>query len=73
VRAAQAVITRPGNREEVTLRLAVEPTARHASLAQAVAQEFQNLSRLKPDHIELLAADALAAETVLVVDRKNGA
>jgi phenylacetate-CoA ligase len=38
-----------------------------------VAQEFQNLSRLKPDHIELLAADALAAETVLVVDRKNGA
>ena len=72
VRAAQAVITCPGNREEVTLRLAVEPSARQDSLAQTVAQEFQTLSRLKPDHFEWLAADALVAETVLVVDRKSG-
>lgn len=73
VQAAQAVITRPGNREEVTLRLAVQPGVGKDELAQAAAHEFQNLSRLRPDHIEMLAADALAAESALVVDRKSGA
>jgi phenylacetate-CoA ligase len=71
VRCAQAVITRLGNREEVRLRLAVEPTASHDLLIPAASQEFQRLARLKPDHIELLSADALASETALVVDCKN--
>ena len=73
VKAAQAVVARPGNREEVTLRLAIEPAAARESLELAAAQEFQKLSRLKPDHIELLAVDALVAESALVVDRKGGA
>lgn len=70
-RAAQAVITRPGNREEITLRLAVDAVADSESLRLAAAQEFQKLSQLKPDHIELLAIDGLASETQLVVDRKS--
>jgi phenylacetate-CoA ligase len=71
VRTAQAVVTRSGNREEVRLRLAVEPANKNDPLLVAASQEFQTLTRLKPDHIELLAADALAAETTLVVDSKS--
>ncbi len=72
VRAAQAVITRPVNREEITLRLAIEPSADRDSIAAGAAIEFQKLSRLRPDHIEMLSPDGLDGETALVVDRKPG-
>ena len=68
---AQAVISRPGNREEITLRLAVEPNADQASIEIAASAKFQKLSRLKPDHVEFLAPDALQEEKALVVDRKG--
>jgi phenylacetate-CoA ligase len=71
VRAAQAVITRPENREEVTLRLAIEPFADKQYIATSAVQEFQKISRLRPDHIELLPPDGLSCETALVVDRKS--
>lgn len=71
VQAAQAVITRPGNREEVTLRLAVKTGAELDGLELVAAQEFQNLSRLRPDYIEVLPGDSLRDETRLVLDRKS--
>lgn len=67
---AQAVVTVLQNREEITLRLAVEAGADRAGIEQSAAQAFQQLSRLRPDHIELLGPDALNAETALVLDCK---
>jgi phenylacetate-CoA ligase len=67
---AQAVITRPQNREEITLRLAIETGTDRNRIETEASVEFQKLSRLKPDHIEILPSDGLTGETTLVVDRK---
>jgi len=71
VRGAQAVITRPQNREEITLRLAIELGVDRNKIELEASVEFQKLSRLRPDHIEILPSDGLAGETALVVDRKE--
>lgn len=70
VRAAQAVVTRPRDREEITLRLAIEPDADRSEIELTAPVEFQKLSRLRPDHLEILLANGLSEETTLVVDRK---
>lgn len=72
VRAAQAVITRPSNRDKITLRLALEPDADQARIMEAAAVAFQQLSRLRPDHIAILPENGLDGDTQLVVDRKLG-
>ena len=72
VRAAQAVITHISNRDEITLRLALESGTDQARIAEEAAGTFQQLSRLRPDHIAMLPAEGLEGETLLVVDRKLG-
>jgi phenylacetate-CoA ligase len=68
---AQAVVCRPAHREEITVRLVVTPQADLEAVLAAVPGRFTELSRLKPDHVEVIAAEALPADAPFVVDRKN--
>ena len=69
VRCAQAVITRPAHREEVTLVLVVEAHADSDAAMAAASEQFRLRTRLKADHIRLATADDIAGQP-LVVDRK---
>ena len=71
VARAQAVIARPQSREEITLRLVTADASDRAALEAAARARFQDLSRLRPDHIEFIAEGDLPADAPLVVDRKE--
>ena len=68
---AQAVVTRPRHREEITLRLTLTPDADREAVLAAVPERFNALPRLKADHVETVSADALPADAPFVVDRKD--
>ena len=68
---AQAVVTRPRHREEITLRLTLTPDDNREAVLAAVPERFNALSRLKADHVEMVSADALPADAPFVVDRKD--
>jgi phenylacetate-CoA ligase len=68
---AQAVVSRPSHREEITLRLALSPEANREAVLATAAERFNALSRLKADHVEIVDSAALAADAPLVVDRKD--
>lgn len=66
---AQAVVSRPGHREEVTLRIATRPDADQDSIRDLAGTRFRELSRLKADQVEFV--EALPEDAPLVVDRKE--
>lgn len=66
---AQAVVTRPLNREEVTLKLVLDGNVGADEVKLRAAERFRELSRLKADHVEII--DALPDEAPLVVDNKD--
>lgn len=68
---AQAVVARPGHREEITLRVALADGTAGDPLRESVAARFRDLSRLKADHIEFVDADAIDGDGPLVLDRKD--
>ncbi len=68
---AQAIVTRPQLREEITVRLSLLPDADRDAVLAAVPARFNALSRLKADRIEVVGAEALPAEAPFVVDRKD--
>lgn len=70
VARVQAIVTRPLHREEISLLVALQPGAREEIHLEAIAKRFQDLSRLKADHIEFVAPDAIAEDASLLVDRK---
>jgi phenylacetate-CoA ligase len=71
VARAQCVVARPAAREEITLRLVLAAGADRAAIESAARAKFQDLSRLRADHIDCIAEDALAADAPLVLDRKD--
>ncbi|MBI3513375.1 MAG: phenylacetate--CoA ligase family protein, partial [Proteobacteria bacterium] len=71
IERAQCVIARPGAREEITLRLIAAAGAARAAVEAAARAKFQDLSRLRPDHVEFIVAEDLPADAPLVVDRKD--
>jgi phenylacetate-CoA ligase len=72
IERAQCVIARPAAREEITLRLVLDAGAAGATVETAARAKFQDLSRLRPDHVEFITAGELAADAPLVLDRKDG-
>ncbi|QDZ00569.1 phenylacetate--CoA ligase [Nitratireductor mangrovi] len=66
---AQAVVARPGHREEITLNLVTAEGADVDAIRRLAADRFRELSRLKADHVEVLAA--IPDDAPLVVDRKD--
>jgi phenylacetate-CoA ligase len=69
---AQAIVTRPQLREEITVRLSLLPDADRDAVLAAVPARFNALSRLKADRIEVVGTEELPAEAPFVVDRKDG-
>ena len=71
VERAQCVVARPAAREEITLRLVTAASADRTAVEPAARAKFQDLSRLRVDRVEFIAADALPADAPLVVDQKD--
>lgn len=71
LRRAQAVVSRPGHREEITLRLAVADGAPRAEVEAAARGLFHELTRLRVERVELLPADGLGDDAPLLVDAKD--
>lgn len=66
---AQAVVSRPAHREEVTLNLLLDDGVDAGEVRLKAAERFRELSRLKADHI--LIVDDLPGDMLLVIDRKD--
>lgn len=67
---AQAVIHRPGHRDEITLRVALADGADLAEIEKDITSGFTRLSRLRPDRIDLVR-DASWSPTPLVLDQRT--
>jgi len=58
---AQAVVARPENRDELTLRVMLaDESADREALAKGLSTAVQSTCRVRPDRIEFVAADAIA-------------
>ncbi len=68
---AQAVISRPAHREEITLRLVLAPGADRDAVLAAASDRFRALTRLRADHIVLVGAEELPLDAPFLVDRKD--
>ncbi len=68
----QAVVARPENRDELTLRVALadEGTDRDA-LTQGLSATVQSACRVKLDGVEFIPADALAEDAALILDERS--
>ncbi|MDW8268354.1 MAG: AMP-binding protein [Anaerolineae bacterium] len=67
----QGVVTRPEYRDEFTLRVAAGEEADRPALEQALRQAVQAACRVRLDHIEWVAADAIDDKAGLIVDRRT--
>jgi phenylacetate-CoA ligase len=72
VARAQAVVTRPENRDQLTLRvvLAEEPADREA-VTKGLDAAVQAACRVRVDRIDFVAEDALAADAPAIVDERS--
>lgn len=66
---AQAVVSRPSHREEVTLRLTLADGVDRETVIEKAATRFRDLSRLKADRVEIIAH--LPDDAPLVLDLKD--
>ncbi len=71
VMRAQAVVSRSAHREEITLRLALAPEADREEVLVWASNRFRELTRLRADKLEPVAAQAFPADALFVVDRKE--
>ena len=69
---AQAVVIRPENRDQLTLRvvLAVEPADREA-LTKELGAAVQSACRVKVDRVEFIPADALGEDAKVILDERS--
>ncbi|MFZ5920707.1 MAG: phenylacetate--CoA ligase family protein [Chloroflexota bacterium] len=67
----QAVVTRPENRDEFTLRIALaDDSADRQALAETLTQAIQSACRVKLDRVEFAAAADLEDGAGVIVDRR---
>ena len=72
VAGAQAVITRPENRDELTMRVALaDESVDRESLRERVGLAVQSSCRVKVDRVEFVAADALAEDAGVLLDERS--
>lgn len=72
VARAQAVVTRPENRDEFTLRAVLaEALEDEEALRAKLGAAVQGACRAKLDRVEFVAADALGEEEKLIVDERS--
>ncbi len=68
----QAAVTRPENRDELTLRVVLtDETANREQLAAALDEAIRSACRVRADHIEFVPADAVAEDAKLILDERT--
>ena len=71
---AQAVITRPENRDQLALRVALsDETADREALRQALNVAVQSACRVKVDRVEFIPAGALDEDATPILDERSWA
>jgi phenylacetate-CoA ligase len=74
IERAQAVVTRPEDRDELTLRVALsDPTADREALSTNVGAAVQSACRVKVDRIEFVPAGDLEEDAPAIVDERSWA
>lgn len=68
---AQAVITREGHRDHVSLRLALQEGTSLDAVSERVQQQFRALSRLKADSLDVVPAVDFAADAPFIKDERT--
>jgi phenylacetate-CoA ligase len=69
---AQAVVTRPQNRDQLTLRVVLsDESADREALADALGAAVQSACRVKADGVEFTSADALDEDAKVIVDERS--
>lgn len=71
VARAQAVVRRPETREEVHVRLVLTDQAGEPGVRIEAKEEFQSLTRLSVDRMEIVEPDSIATEDPYVIDEKD--
>jgi phenylacetate-coenzyme A ligase PaaK-like adenylate-forming protein len=68
----QALITRPENRDQFTLRVAlVEEAADRETLVAALSTAIQSACRVKVDQFEFVSADDFDEGAQIILDERN--
>lgn len=69
---AQAVITRPENRDELTLRVVLaDESAEHGPLTDQLGIAIRSACRVKVDRVEFAPADALGEDAKVILDERT--
>jgi phenylacetate-CoA ligase len=72
VARAQAVITRPENRDRLTLRVVLsDESADHETLTQQLGTAVESACRVRVDRVEFTAADALDGDAEAILDERS--
>jgi phenylacetate-CoA ligase len=71
VARAQAVVTRPENRDELTLRVVADESADHEALTNGLGIAVQSACRVQVDRVEFIAADALGEDAQAILDERR--
>lgn len=72
VARVQAVVTRPENRDHLTLRVVLaEESADREALTKALDAAVQSACRVKVDQVEFVPGDALAVDAQAIVDERS--
>ncbi|MGB3905360.1 MAG: phenylacetate--CoA ligase family protein, partial [Anaerolineae bacterium] len=69
---AQAVVTRPENRDELSLRVVLaDEAADHEQLTMVLGEAIRAACRVRADRIEFVAADAVAEDAKVILDERS--
>ncbi len=69
---AQAVVTRPENRDQLTLRVVLaDEAAEPEALTKGLGAAVQSACRVKVDQVEFIPADALAEDAKVILDERS--
>lgn len=69
---AQAVVTRPANRDELSLRVVLaDEAADHEQLTAALGEAIRAACRVRADRIEFVAADAVPEDAKVILDERS--
>ena len=69
---AQAVVTRPENRDQLTLRVVLsDESADREALTKELGAAVQSACRVKVDRVEFIPADALGEDAKVILDERS--
>ena len=68
----QAIVTRPENRDEFTLRVVLtDAAADRAALSETLSAAVQSACRVKVDRVEFVTLDEIKDQTKIIIDKRT--